>query len=61
MTQLVVLMVPSFTVKPPEILTVNTGENFRLSESGSREEPDYSATLATLGEPTNIHFPTTHV
>lgn len=41
MTQLVVLTVPSFTVKPPEILTVNTGENVRLSESGrsgSREE-----------------------
>ena len=38
MTQLVVLTVPSFTVKPPEILTVNTGENFRLSESESRKE-----------------------
>ena len=45
MTQLVVLTVPSFTVKPPEILTVNTGENFRLSESASREEglPGYTS------------------
>ncbi|KAM7440460.1 hypothetical protein ABFA07_010398 [Porites harrisoni] len=59
MTQLVVLTVPSFTVKPPEILTVNTGDILKVNCSAqgdqtlritwSREYAELPVRRATVG------------